>query len=138
MKEHFKEYNEIIMRIRELNYKLEVVNHNIFDVKGISYGDKVRSTAPISINDKLIYKDELDNQMEELLAQKKVLYDKHIKEISLIDDERKRSILRCYYLLKMPIEDIANMLELTTNRVYKLKREAVREFKAKITLNNTK
>ena len=131
MKQHFKEYNELWQRIRELSYKLEVVNHNIFDVKGISYDLKVRSTAPKSITDKLAYKDDLDNQMEELKAEKKVLYDKHIKEISLVDDERKRSILRCYYLLKMTIEEIATMLDLTTDRVYKLRNEAIKEFKEK-------
>lgn len=131
MKEHFREYNELWSRIRELSYKLEVVSHNIYDVKGISYDIKVRSTAPRSLVDKLTSKDELEHQIEELKAEKKILYDKHIKEISLVDDERERSILRCYYLLKMPIQEIASLLDITTNRVYILKNKAVEEFKDK-------
>lgn len=131
MKEHLKEYNEICSRIRELSYKLEVVKHNIYDVKGVSYDLQVRSTAPKSIIDKITSKDDLEAQINELKAEKKVLYDKHIKEIALVDDERKRSILRSYYLLKMSIDDIANMLDVTNNRVYILKNEAVQEFKDK-------
>lgn len=131
MKEHLKEYNEICSRIRELSYKLEVVKHNIYDVKGVSYDLQVRSTAPRSIIDKLTSKDDLEAQINELKAEKKVLYDKHIQEIALVDDERKRSILRSYYLLKMSIDDIATMLDITNNRVYILKNEAVQEFKEK-------
>ena len=138
MIEHFNEYDEIYTQIRELTYKLEVINHNIYDVKGVAYDTQVKTTSPSSMVDKIISKDEIENQISELLAKKKVLYDKHVKEISLVDDKRKRSILRSYYLLKMPIEDIASMLELTNDRVYKLKREAVKEFENKISLNNTK
>lgn len=129
MREHFKAYNEIWSRMRELSYKLEEIENNIFGIKGISYGEHIPSTAPTNFNEKLMYRDELVSQMDELKAQKRVLYDKHVEEISKVDDDRKQSILRCYYLHKMSIDDIASMLDLTTNRVYILKREAVREFK---------
>lgn len=131
MEKHFSEYNEILSRIRELKYKLEVVSHNIYDVKGASYDFKARTTAPVSIVDKLTSKDDLESEINELEKKKRILYDKHINEISHVDDERKRSILRSYYLLKMSIDDISMMLELTNDRVYKLKKEAVIEFKQK-------
>ena len=129
MREHFKAYNEIWSRIRELSYKLEEIENNIFGIKGIPYGEHIPSTAPTNFNEKLMYRDELLSQMEELKTQKKALYDKHIEEISKVNDEREQSILRCYYLLKMSIEDISALLNLTGNRIYKLKHEAIRDFK---------
>lgn len=138
MKEHFSEYTELYNRIRELNYKLETIKHTLYDPKAVSYGTQIRSTNPRTLVDRIGDKDEIEEEIKSLQKKKRVLYDKHIKEISVVTDERKRSILRCYYLDKMPIYDISNLLCLTDKRLYTLKREAENEFQEKIILNTTK
>lgn len=135
MKEHFNEYTELYNRIKELNYKLETMARYLYDPKAVSYGEQIRSTNPKTLCDRLSDKGEIEEEITRLQQQKRKLYDKHIKEISLIADERKRRILRSYYLDKMSIYDISSMLCITEKRLYVLKREADNEFKEKILQN---
>lgn len=135
MKEHFSEYTELYNRIKELNYKLETMARYLYDPKAVTYGEQIRSTNPKTLCDRLSDKGEIEEEITRLQQQKRKLYDKHIKEISLIADERKRRILRSYYLDKMSIYDISSMLCITEKRLYVLKREADNEFEEKIVQN---
>lgn len=129
MKEHFREYNDICSRIKELENKLYELKLSMYSVTGISY-DKIPSES----HDKDIILmqiaeiDEVNAEIMQLNIQKQTLYNKHLTEIAKIPDERHRTILRCWYLLKMDVASIENTMHISRQHVYKLKKQADSEF----------
>lgn len=137
MNKHFYEYNEICNQIVELEYKLITKKDNLYSVKGVSYDDMPKGNGNgIDIVFKINEIDELEERLNVLKESKTTLYDKHIQEIALIDKETHRSVLRAYYLLKMDVKDIAEMMNKTPNHISKLKRDATEEFVSKIIAND--
>lgn len=139
MREHFKEYNDVWGRIKELRLKLETIEHDIYDIKGMKYTDMPRVTAPkdallIMIAEKDEIEKELKAEQDKLLRLKK----KHLKEIAKVNDLKYRSILRSYYLDRVRKEDIASASNITIGHFYKLRREAIDAFKRANGLDDTK
>lgn len=130
MLEHFERYNELVNRIRELEYKLTVIKNTLYGIRAVSYSDlpKVRSNEDYRINF-ITEKEELESEIAELQKEKNALYQKHLKEIEKVSNERYRSILRSLYLLKLTYEDIEKMMNLSNVSVRKLKSLAIKEFK---------
>lgn len=130
MLEHFERYNELVNRIRELEYKLTVIKNTLYGIRAVSYSDlpKVRSNEDYRINF-ITEKEELESEIVELQKEKNALYQKHLKEIDKVSNERYRSILRSLYLLKLTYEDIEKMMNLSNVSVRKLKSLAIKEFK---------
>lgn len=121
MRQHFKEYSEVYNQIKELQYKLEVLNRYLYDVKAVQYEVHARTSLPKSIVERLVERDEVLEKIETLSFKKQELYEKHIKEISALEKEESRSVLRCYYLNKMSVNEISKMLYLSKQHIYRLK-----------------
>lgn len=142
MYEHFKEYFDVLQRIKELKMKLEAIKHNIYDIKGVKYDGMPKVTAPsdaliVMIAEKDEIEKELKGEVEKASSMRKVF----LEEIAKVEDVRLRSILRCYYVDRMSKEEIARAEKITIGHFYKLKREAVKAFKAAnglMTQNDTK
>lgn len=101
----------------------------LYSVSAVKYDDlpKVHSGG-VDIVYKIQELDDLTEELNILKEHKKELYDKHMAEIQKLDDERERQVLRCYYLMRMPTQDIANLLNLTSNHISKIKRKAIDNF----------
>lgn len=132
MKEHFAEYRDIESQIKELEFKLHAKEADLYDIRAAGYTE-LPSGSPHG--DNLVFriaeKDEVLKQINELKIKRANLYNKHVKEIAKVSDERMRSILRSYYLHRMDLDSIATMLKLSKDHVKRLKREAIIEFKEK-------
>lgn len=130
MKQHFDEYNDLEARIKELQFKLTVVENQLYSVRGVSYDAMPKGNT---YGDARLYmiseKDDIVEEISELKKQKQKLYQKHVEEIALIQDSRHRSILRSCYLHKMKNQDVADMLGLSLRRFKEIKREAIENFK---------
>lgn len=130
MKEHFKEYNELGERIEELEAKLQDINIDLYNIGSVAF-DRIPSEP--SQRDitlvKISEKQDLEKEIYKLKTRKNDLYIMHLNEISLVDCNVYRRILRCWYLLKMPIPQIESATGYRRSQIYKLKKEADEEFR---------
>lgn len=125
----FKDYKEICTLITEYEYKIFTLKERLYSVSGVRYDDMPKCHGR---SDDMVFKlQEIDELVEELNAlkeKKKELYNKHIQEISLVNNSRQRSVLRMYYLLEMNVDDIKTVLDIQEkNSVYRLLRKGVQE-----------
>lgn len=133
MKNHFAEYNDLKIKLNEYDSRIDALKEKLYSVSGIRYDDtpKVRGKN-LSVTERIQQIDDLVKERNAIKKQFNIVYSKHLKEIELIDDEMKRSILRSSYLHKIPVKNIAKNYGVTENHISRLKSKAVREFKEKI------
>ena len=129
LKEHFAEYDDICNRINELEMKLYELKMNLYSVSGISY-DRIPSEP--QCNDKMLAQiieiDEVIQEINDLKAQKQKLYIKHLEEIAKVNDQKYRTLLRGWYLLKLDVYNVAKTLNVSRQHLYRMKKEAENEF----------
>lgn len=129
MNEHFIEYNDILNRIKEIQLKLKLCRENIYSIKGVSYNDIPKGTnSGNDISYYLVEIEELENKLEKLKEKKDILRNEHEKEIEKVKDDRYRSILRMYYLDKVDIIRISEIMNLSVSHTRRLKSEAIAMF----------
>lgn len=128
MEEHFKEYNEIINRINESLMQIRGYKEAM-TLKGISYSAIPKST---SLNADIAFYlgeiAEIEENIKELKEKRDALKKKHEQEINKLSDNRYKTIIRMIYLEKLPINKVADVLEISVSHTKKLKRKAVEEF----------
>lgn len=129
MKEHFREYNDICTRIKELETKVSELRADLYSVSGVPF-DRIPSESH-NTDITLLKLSEIDDYMSEiteLKLKKMELYNKHIKEISALDDDKQRQVLRCWYLLKMNVSSIEKLTGYDRSHIYRIKKEAEEAF----------
>ena len=130
MEKHFRKYDDVCDKISELIFKLETLKESLYSVSGINY-DKLPST-PNPSGDSLIYKiqeiDEVNEELYKLTLEKNELYATHEVEIDRLENAKERKVLRCFYLHKLSMDNIAELMGITTNHAYRLRREATVNF----------
>lgn len=135
--EYFSDYNDVLYQIKENQDKLEIINNEIYGIKGVSFSDMPKGTPNGDLLViKIQQKDDLIKKINELLRKKDSLYELYCKDIDEVSDHRYKSILRRYYLDKQKMYQIARYLGLSTSHVMRLKREADDELK--MIVNNSK
>ena len=136
--QYFKPYKDLKDRIKELKYELEETEKNMYYVNAVSYSDIPKTTR--SGNDKMAFmiqeKDDLIKQISELEKQRKSLEESYIKDIYTLNNAKHRTVIRAYYLNGLNVGNIADLLNVSTKHVYKIKREAESEF-CKLIQNDT-
>lgn len=132
MKNHFAEYNDLKIKLNEYDSRIDVMKERLYSASGIRYDDapKVRGQNS-TITHRIQQIDDLIRERNKIEAKFNLVYSKHLKEIDVVVDEKKRSILRSYYLHRMSLKDIAGSYDVTLNHVSRLKIQAVKEFKEK-------
>ena len=129
MKEHFREYDDICSRIKELESKLYELKLSMYSISGIQY-DKIPSESHNKdiILSQITEIDDVNAEIMQLNIKKQALYNKHLGEIAKVPQEKYRTVLRCWYLLKLDISSIENTMKISRQHIYKIKREAEKEF----------
>ena len=131
LKYHFKDYKDSKDILEELEYKMLQLEADMYNVKAVKYSNMPGGTS--SYNDskpfQIVKKDQLEEQIEIVRKEVERLEKKYIKEIYKIDDGKLRRIMRLIYLQGMNVEEISEMMQYTTNHVYKLKKKAEDEFR---------
>lgn len=123
--DYFSEYNDLLYQLKELQDKLEIINHEIYGIKGVSYTDmpKGQPNGDLLVI-KIQQKDDLMHKINDLLKKKDSMYELYCKDFEQIPDIRYRSILRRYYLDKQKMHHIARYMNLSASHTMRLKREA--------------
>lgn len=132
MKEHFKEYDDIALQIREQMQKLAEIEANLYNAKAINYDLSPKGTN-INKDESLLLqiskKDDVIKKIEILEKKKKELTEIYTKEINKMDDVRYRSIIRCKFLDWKSNQQISDILMLSRPHTNRLIKEAIKEFK---------
>ena len=130
MKNHFIEYENILLKINEVQAKIIELKESIYSVRGIRYDDIPRSTAGnADLTYYLIEIEELEQELAALNVRKSELIKHHESEIEKVHDNKYKSVLRMHYLKKFDVGRIADTLNVSTSYAWKLKREAINAFK---------
>lgn len=122
LKEHFKEYRQIIFQIEEIETKLLLKRRKLTGPQSPKYNDV--HFPPMSETQKIELISEIDNlekKLDELRGREEILYNKHLKEIELVPNDNSRRVLRSIYLYQMSYEDIAEMMSLSYQTIRNVK-----------------
>ena len=126
--QHFSEYREVTNKIQELELKLEQINQKLYGIRSPNLSD-----THIAPKDNRIYliteKDNIVKEITELNKRKLELYRMHNDEIKQVKDENYRRILRCVYLLRLPYEKIAEMMNQSVGAIRNMRYKADEELK---------
>lgn len=126
--DHFREYRETVDQIEEIEYKLEPLRRKLFNAKSPSLSD-IHYTQPKDVTLVLIAKkDILENKLAKLKEKERSLYDRHTKEIAKVKNAQHRRILRSVYLLGLRYEQIAEMMNTSTDVIKVQRGRADKEF----------
>ena len=129
---HFKEYRDNKQRIEEAVYQVKEIESSMYNVRAVSYGNmpSINTTYTDSKPIMIKLKDDLMEKIDALKQTGEELERKHLGEIYKIDDDKLRRVLRLYYMDRMKVEDIANLMQCSVDHVYKLRRIADRQLQA--------
>lgn len=128
MEEHFKDYNDIVNRINESLMQIRGYREAM-TLKGISYDAIPKSTT---LNADIAFYlgeiEEIEEKLKELKEKRDILKKKHEQEINKLSDNRYKTIIRMICLEKLPINKVADVLEISVSHTKRLKRKAGEEF----------
>lgn len=130
-KRFLKRYKNNIACIKRLKNKIRILDERITNIKSPNYSGMPRGGIPISIDDLMSDKLELEERVERL-KRKNVKVKKEILDaIDSLDDPRLCEVLESFFVDCIPLEDIAEADGYTLRHIYRLYSEAV----SKISLN---
>ena len=133
MNNHFKAYNDIVNRIRIKNMQLLKLKEDWYNISGTRYDDvKIKGGKMPDIADQLHNIMEKEKELSGLINYRDELRKIHEIEIDKVEDNKKRTILKLFYLDSCSIKQIAYCLRRSDAHIKRLKREAIEEFKQKI------
>lgn len=129
MNNHFKAYYDIINRIRIKNMQLMKLKEDWYNISGTRYDDiKIKGGKMPDIADQLHNIVEREKELSGLINYRDELRKVHETEIDNLKDNKKRSILKLFYLDECSIKQIAYTLRRSEAHIKRLKREAIKEF----------
>ena len=133
MENHFRAYLKKLDDIRARNMELIKLKEDWYTLTGTNYDDiKVSGGKRIDIADQLHNIVEKEKELTAIISYKEELRRIHEKEINIIQDNKKRTILKLFYLDGCSIKQIAYCLRISEPHTKKLKRWAVNEFIEKV------
>ncbi len=119
----YKKNNACVCRLEE---KLALLDARIKSIKSPSLSGMPRGGTPVTIEDLLSDKIDLEERIERLKKKSKRLKREILEEIDTLDDPRYCEILEAFFIDCLPLEDIADMLGYGERHIYRLYSDAVR------------
>lgn len=126
-KKSLKRYRKNLNCISRLEEKLLLLDERIKSVKSPSLSGMPRGGTPVTIDELLSDKIDLEKRIGRLKDKSKNLKREILDEIDSLDDPRYCSILESFFIDCMSLEDIADIEGYTVRHVYRLYHEAVIE-----------
>lgn len=124
-KRSLKRYKKNIACINRLEDKLKVLDARITSVKSPNYSGMPRGGTPITSEDLLSDKVELEERIWRLKAKSKCLKSEILEEIDSVEDARYCDVLEAFFIDCIPLEEIAANEGYTVRHIYRLYSEAV-------------
>lgn len=126
-KRSLKRYKKNLACIKRLDDKLISLTERIESVKTSNMSGMPRGGVPVTIDELISEKIELENRIEKLKNKKANLKSEIINEIDTLDDPRYCEILESFFIGCKSLEKIAEQENYTVRHVYRLYSEGVTE-----------
>ena len=126
-KKFLKRYKRNNACIDRLKIKLQVLDEKIKAVKSPNYSGMPRGSVPVTIEDLLSDKLDLENRIERLTVKKSDLKNKVLEEIDNLDDERYIEVLESFFIDCKAFWEIAEAMGYQERHVIRLYSQAIRE-----------
>lgn len=124
-KRYLKRYKKNIACISRLELKLTLLDERIKSVKSPSLSGMPRGGVPVTIEDMLSDKLDLEDRIKRLKQKSKRFKAEILEEIDSLDDPRYCEILESFFIDCISLEDIAENEGYTVRHTYRLYSEAV-------------
>lgn len=124
-KRSLKRYKKNLACINRLEDKLKILDERITSVKSPNYSGMPRGGIPVSNEELLTDKIELEERIKRLKVKSKNLKNEILEEIDSLEDPRYCEVLEAFFIENISLEDIAENEGYTTRHVYRLYSEAV-------------
>lgn len=125
--EHFRESKKALMRYRVLMEKvarmeerLAQIDRDLMSVKSPKLTSEPKASVRITLDDKLIQHDELEEKINTLLKHMRRIRCEITQCIDALDNQRQAEVLDKYYIGGMPLENIADEMNYTLSYITKL------------------
>lgn len=132
-KRSLKRYRNNLACIGRLEEKLTLLDERIKSVRSPNYSGMPRGGTPVTIEELLSDKVDLEKRIDRLKVKNKKVKDQILEEIDSLEDSRYCEILEAYFIDCMSMEDIAEEMGYSTRWAYDLYSEAVEELTFNIT-----
>lgn len=124
-KRSLKRYKKNLGCIDRLEEKLNLLDERIKSVKSPNYSGMPRGGTPVTIEDLLSDKIDLEERIKRLKVKSKRLKSEILEEIDSLEDPRYCEVLEAFFIDRLSIEDIAEKEGYTPRHIYRLYNEAV-------------
>lgn len=111
--------------IERLENKLAIMDERITTIKSPSLSGMPRGGVPVTIDDLMSDKVDLEDRIKRLKAKRRDLKKAVCKEIDSLEDPRYCEVLEAYFIDGLSFDDIAEELGYTERHVKKLYSEAI-------------
>lgn len=124
-KRSLKRYKKNLACIRRLEEKLALLEVKLNSVKSPSLSGMPRGGVPVTMEDLVADKIELEARIKRLNRKKSSLKSQILEEIDSLEDPRYCEILEAFFIDCLSLDDIADKEGYTVRHVYRLYSEAV-------------
>ena len=119
----YKKNNACIDRLEE---KLLLLDEKIKSVKSPNYSGMPRGGTPVTVEELISDKIELEERIERLKGKSKNLKHEILEEIDTLEDPRYCEVLESFFIDNKTLENIAEDGGYTIRHVYRLYSEAIK------------
>ncbi len=125
-KRSLKRYKKNRALVNRLEEKLNLLDNRITSLRSPKVSDMPRGGTPITTEDLVSDKIELEERIERLKTKGKKLRSEILEEIDTLDEVKHAEILEMFFIDCMNPEDIAEAIPCNIRTVYRLYSEGVR------------
>ena len=126
-KQSLKRYRVNRVCVNRLEEKLLLLEEKIKSIKSPNYSGMPRGGTPVTIEELLSDKIDLEKRIERLKGKGKKLKDSILEEIDSLEDPKQAEVLETFLIDCKTIEEIAERMGYTDRYIYDLYRDAVNE-----------
>ena len=124
-KRSLKRYKKNKALIGRLEEKLALLEDRLTSVRSSKYSDMPRGGTPVTVEDLILDKAELEERIERLRAKGRDLRSEILAEIDTLEDTRYAEVLESFFIDGYTLEEIADNEGYTVRHVYRLYSEAI-------------
>lgn len=124
-KRSLKRYKKNLSCIERLEAKLDQIETRMTSVRSPKLSDMPRGGTPVTIEDLIADKIELEERIDRLKKKSRKLRSEILEEIDRVDDTRYSEVLESFFIDCKTLEDIAEEMGYTDRHIYRLYSEGV-------------
>jgi DNA-directed RNA polymerase specialized sigma subunit len=107
-KKFLSRYRRYMQRVEKLENKLFQIDCDLQGLKTKNITDMPRGGQPLTTDDLLAKKEELEHRINNLVLKSKKIKFEIFDCIDSLEDDRFAEVLECYFIDRMSLEDIAD------------------------------